>query len=49
MGVPATGRRVALPGITPLRFGAGARVVETSSCADMLGALVQVGAVSVPA
>jgi len=48
MGVPATGTRIALPGITILRF-AGGRVVERWSQADMLGLLVQLGAVPAPA
>lgn len=47
MGVPATGREVALPGITILRFQDGA-VVERWSCADMLGLLVQIGAIPAP-
>jgi predicted ester cyclase len=48
MGVPATGNDIALPGITILRF-AGARVVERFSQADMLGLLVQLGAMPAPA
>ena len=44
MGVPATGADIALPGITILHFR-GDRVVERFSQADMLGLLVQVGAV----
>jgi predicted ester cyclase len=48
MGVPPTGRDVALPGITILRFS-GDRVVERFSQADMLGLLVQLGAVPAPA
>jgi predicted ester cyclase len=48
MGVPATGNDVALPGITILRF-AGHRVVERFSQADMLGLLVQLGAMPAPA
>jgi steroid delta-isomerase-like uncharacterized protein len=47
MGVPATGRTIALPGITILRF-AGDTVIERWSCADMLGLLVQLGAVPAP-
>jgi len=43
-GVPATGADIALPGITILHFR-GDRVVERFSQADMLGLLVQVGAV----
>ena len=48
MGVPATGAAVTLPGITILHFR-GDRVVERFSQADMLGLLVQVGAVPAPA
>jgi predicted ester cyclase len=48
LGVPATGTEVALPGITILRFGAGAKTIERWSCADMLGLLVQLGAVPAP-
>jgi len=44
MGIPATGRDTALPGITILRFE-GDRTVERFSQADMLGLLVQIGAV----
>jgi steroid delta-isomerase-like uncharacterized protein len=48
MGVPATGTEIALPGITTLRFQ-GDRVIERHSQADMLGLLVQLGAVPAPA
>ena len=48
MGVPATGTAIALPGITMLRFR-GDRCVERFSQADMLGLLVQIGAVPAPA
>jgi len=48
MGVPATGRPVALPGITILNFG-GPRVLERHSSADMLGLRVSLGAVPAPA
>jgi predicted ester cyclase len=48
MGVPATGTPVTLPGITILHFR-GDRVIERFSQADMLGLLVQVGAVPAPA
>lgn len=48
MGVPATGRVITLPGITILHFH-GVRVVERFSQADMLGLLVQIGAVPAPA
>jgi steroid delta-isomerase-like uncharacterized protein len=44
MGVPASGTEIALPGITVLRFR-GDRVIERFSQADMLGLLVQIGAV----
>ena len=47
MGVPATGAEIVLPGITMLRFE-GSRVVERFSQADMLGLLVQLGAVPAP-
>jgi predicted ester cyclase len=48
LGVPGTGTDVALPGITILHFEAD-RVVERFSQADMLGFMVQVGAVPAPA
>ncbi len=48
LGVPGTGLEIALPGITVLRF-VGERCVERWSCADMLGVLVQIGAVPAPA
>lgn len=48
MGVPATGVDIALPGITILHFD-GDRLVERHSQADMLGLLVQLGAVPAPA
>lgn len=48
MGVPATGTAIALPGITILHF-LGNQVIERFSQADMLGLLVQVGAVPAPA
>jgi predicted ester cyclase len=44
MGVPATGKPYVLPGITIMRF-AGDTVLERWSCVDMLGLLVQIGAV----
>ena len=50
LGVPATGKSYALNGITILRFGPGHRtVVERFSSADMLGLLVQIGALPPPA
>jgi predicted ester cyclase len=48
MGVPATGVEISLPGITVLHFR-GDRVIERFSQADMLGLLVQIGAVPAPA
>lgn len=48
MGVPATGTAITLPGITILHFQ-GDRVIERFSQADMLGLLIQVGAVPAPA
>lgn len=48
MGVAATGAAIALPGITILHFR-GDRVIERYSQADMLGLLVQIGAVPAPA
>jgi predicted ester cyclase len=48
MDVPATGREITLPGITILRFD-GPTCVERWSSADMLGLLVQLGAVPMPA
>jgi predicted ester cyclase len=48
MGVPATGASIALPGITILHFR-GDRCVGRFSQADMLGLLIQIGAVPAPA
>jgi len=48
MGVPATGTAIAWPGITILHFR-GDRVIERFSQADMLGLLMQIGAVPAPA
>jgi len=48
MGVPATSTEIVLPGITILHFR-GDRVIERFSEADMLGLLVQIGAVPAPA
>ena len=48
LGVPATETEVAVPGITVLHFD-GERVVERWSQADLLGFLIQVGAVPAPA
>ncbi|HJQ22614.1 MAG TPA: ester cyclase [Blastocatellia bacterium] len=48
VGVPATGRRVTLPGITILRFENG-KCVERWSQADFLGVMVQIGALPAPA
>jgi predicted ester cyclase len=48
MGIPPTGTQIALPGITIMHFDGG-RVIERFSQADMLGLLVQLGAVPAPA
>ena len=48
MGVPATGTPIALPGITILHFR-GTQCVERFSQADMLGLLIQLGAIPAPA
>jgi predicted ester cyclase len=48
MGVPATGTKIMLPGITILHFRDG-RCVERFSQADMLGLLIQIGVVPAPA
>jgi predicted ester cyclase len=48
MGVPATHNGIALPGITILRF-AGDRTIGRHSQADMLGLMVQMGAIAAPA
>jgi predicted ester cyclase len=48
MGVPATGKPYVLPGITIMRF-AEDTVLERWSSADMLGVLVQIGALPAPA
>lgn len=48
MGVAATGIEIAQPGITIMHFD-GERVIERFSQADMLGVLVQIGAVPAPA
>ena len=48
MGVPATGTAITLPGLTILHFR-GDRVIERFSQANMLGLLVQLGAVPAPA
>jgi predicted ester cyclase len=47
MGVPPTGTPVVLPGITILHF-TGDRVRERFSQADMLGLLIQIGAIPAP-
>jgi hypothetical protein len=47
MGVPATGRPYVLPGITIIRH-ANNRAVERWSCADLLGLLIQLGAIPTP-
>ena len=48
MGVPATGTTITLPGITILHFR-GDQVAERFSQADMLGLLMQIGAIPAPA
>ena len=48
MGVPATGKLYAIDGITIMRF-AGERVVERWSCTDLLGLMIQIGAIPPPA
>jgi steroid delta-isomerase-like uncharacterized protein len=48
MGVPASGTVISLPGITILHFRRN-RLIERFSQADMLGLLIQVGAVPAPA
>jgi predicted ester cyclase len=48
MGVPATGTTITLPGITILHFR-GDKVAERFSQADMLGLLMQIGAIPAPA
>jgi predicted ester cyclase len=45
--LPATGKPYVLAGITIMRF-AGDTVVERWSSADMLGVLVQIGAIPPP-
>jgi predicted ester cyclase len=47
LGVPATERPYSIDGITMMRFS-GERVIERWSSADMLGLLVQVGAIPAP-
>jgi predicted ester cyclase len=46
-GIPATGRRIAIEGITVLRF-ASEKVVERWSQSDFLGLLQQLGAIAAP-
>ena len=46
-GLPPTGKRVTLPGLTILRF-AGGRCAERWSQADFLGLLQQLGALPAP-
>jgi predicted ester cyclase len=48
LGVAATGRPYALGGITLMRFGVSGTVVERFSCADMLGLMIQLGALPPP-
>ena len=47
MGVPATGRPYSIGGITIMRFS-GERVIERWSSADMLGLMIQIGAIPPP-
>lgn len=47
MGVPATGTPVAIPTITILQFKGG-KCVERWSQADMLGVMLQIGALPAP-
>ena len=47
LGVPATGTQITIPGITILHFREG-RCVERWLSADMLGVLIQIGAVAPP-
>jgi steroid delta-isomerase-like uncharacterized protein len=47
LGVPPTGLPMALPGITIIRFRDG-RAIERWSQADMLGGLIQIGAIPAP-
>jgi predicted ester cyclase len=48
LGVPGTENEIAMPGITILHFR-GDKVIERFSQADMLGFLVQAGAIPAPA
>jgi predicted ester cyclase len=48
IGAPASSNDIALPGITILHFD-GDRVAERFSQADMLGLMVQMGAIPAPA
>jgi|EndMetStandDraft_4_1072995.scaffolds.fasta_scaffold74461_2 predicted ester cyclase len=47
MNIPASGRPYALPGITILNFSNG-KTIERWSSADMLGLLIQIGAIPAP-
>jgi predicted ester cyclase len=47
MGIPATGRRYRLEGMTIMRF-AGDQVIERWSTSDFLGLLIQLGAFPPP-
>jgi predicted ester cyclase len=47
MGVPKSGADYALPGITILQFENG-KVIERWSSADMLGLMMQIGAIPMP-
>lgn len=48
MGVPPTGRAIVLNGQTVMRFGDG-RVVERWTTGDLLGLMIQLGAIPAPA
>ena len=48
MGVPASGASYHLPGITILQFSGGC-AIERWSNADMLGLMMQIGAIPMPA
>jgi len=47
IGIPATGKKVTVLGISMYRLRDG-KIVETRNSADVLGMLVQLGAVSLP-
>jgi predicted ester cyclase len=47
MGVPKSGNDYVLPGITILKFSGG-KAIERWSSADMLGLMMQIGAIPMP-